>query len=487
MRNTPPIRTELQRRGPQKRLSHLLRDVRRVGVLMIGDVVASTGSLYLLSEVLGTTALWPTPAGMLSGGSLGRLAFVAGVVIGLLLARAYVPGDSRRGGRRLLVGAFAGPLLLFWVPMWTAPALLWLPLLISVMSTWLLLIIVRCGIETVAAKGRHASRSLLVGTRAKCLEAEGSPIFGLGGPFTLVGYVAADTSYDDNALGKLSDLDRLIIERNVDSVVVCGNLGDEHFAAITDATLQAGCELVSFVRSHAMACLHQQVTWSRGVPLVIHTRPSLRAGQLVIKRIFDILASAVGLVVLAPLILLIAVLIKIDSPGPVFFRQIRIGLGARKFQILKFRTMSTDTSDEVHRKHTEAFINGTATPASMEGAPTFKLVDDARITRVGAFLRRFSLDELPQLVNVVRGEMSLVGPRPVLPYEIEFYEPEHFDRLQAKPGITGLWQVSGRNRLSHDRMCMLDIQYARRWSLGLDLKILLKTIPVVITNSGGAA
>jgi len=201
------------------------------------------------------------------------------------------------------------------------------------------------------------------------------------------------------------------------------------------------------------------------------------------------LGSLAAIALLSPAFLVIAAWIKADSPGPVFFRQERIGSGGRRFRVWKFRTMRFGASDAAHRELIHQLIRGEEDDAQPgpEGERIYKLTNDDRVTRVGRFLRRTSLDELPQLFNVLRGEMSLVGPRPPLAYELDIYDRWQFDRLEVRPGMTGLWQVSGRSRLSYRRMCELDVEYVRNWSLWLDLKILLKTIPVVLFNSGKAA
>jgi len=194
--------------------------------------------------------------------------------------------------------------------------------------------------------------------------------------------------------------------------------------------------------------------------------------------------------VLAPVMALVALAVALDSRGPVFFRQERIGVGGRRFRVWKFRTMHHGASDDTHRDLVTRMLAGDeegTKHTAADGHDVFKLVNDPRVTRLGAFLRRTSLDELPQLINVLTGEMSLVGPRPPVPYEFEAYDHWQFDRLQVRPGITGLWQVSGRNLLSYRQMCELDVEYVRRWSVGLDLRILLRTIPVVLFNSGRAA
>ena len=198
----------------------------------------------------------------------------------------------------------------------------------------------------------------------------------------------------------------------------------------------------------------------------------------VVKRAMDIAGSVAALLACSPLFLVIAVVVKLSSPGPVFFRQKRIGQHGIPFVFLKFRTMLAGSDSSIHKDYVLKLIAGEAERKSATGNTEgfYKLTDDPRITRVGAFLRRTSLDELPQFFNVLKGEMSLVGPRPAIPYEVEAYEIWHRRRLlEAKPGITGLWQVSGRSRVKFDDMVRLDLQYARTWSPWMDIKILLRT------------
>jgi lipopolysaccharide/colanic/teichoic acid biosynthesis glycosyltransferase len=206
-----------------------------------------------------------------------------------------------------------------------------------------------------------------------------------------------------------------------------------------------------------------------------------------IKQVMDIVCSALMLVLCAPLFLTIALAIKASSKGPVFFRQQRVGQYGRYFTFLKFRSMHTDNDPSVHREFATKLIAGEIkhNPSTGNGKMTYKLTDDKRITRVGKFLRRSSLDELPQLVNVLKGDMSLVGPRPAMPYELEAYQTWHRRRvLDVKPGITGLWQVTGRSSVRFDEMVRLDLQYAASWSPWLDLKILMRTPRAVIGGAG---
>lgn len=210
-------------------------------------------------------------------------------------------------------------------------------------------------------------------------------------------------------------------------------------------------------------------------------------GQGRLKRTLDLLLAGLALALVSPLFLLFAILIKRSSPGPVFFVQERLGRDGRPFKFYKFRSMVHNSDDTIHRQFAAMFIAGdeSGCAASNAGEKVFKLKRDPRITPIGAFLRRTSLDELPQLINIVKGEMSLVGPRPPIAYEIENYQPWHMERLKAVPGLTGLWQISGRSSVSFDDMVRLDIRYINEWSFRRDLAIIAKTVPVVLRGTGG--
>jgi exopolysaccharide biosynthesis polyprenyl glycosylphosphotransferase len=214
---------------------------------------------------------------------------------------------------------------------------------------------------------------------------------------------------------------------------------------------------------------------------------AIQGGYLACKRLMDVSLSSLALILTAPILLAIALCIKISSRGPILFKQTRVGKRGQPFTFYKFRTMYQNADPDLHRRHVKALIrNQSSEGRNMSGAgtPMHKLENDPRITPVGAFLRRTSLDELPQFFNVIRGDMSLVGPRPPLPYEVEEYQEWHLARLAALPGITGLWQVRGRSRVTFDEMVRMDIDYIAHRSLWLDLKILLLTIPAVLVGKG---
>ncbi|NIA22816.1 MAG: exopolysaccharide biosynthesis polyprenyl glycosylphosphotransferase [Proteobacteria bacterium] len=214
------------------------------------------------------------------------------------------------------------------------------------------------------------------------------------------------------------------------------------------------------------------------LPIITLTSGKSKDIALMIKRFFDILISILAITILSPLMLLITYLIKLESKGPAIFRQERIGEDGKPFIMYKFRSMYYNSGNNIHKQYVEKFI------LEQNNNSVYKLKGDNRITRVGKFLRETSLDELPQFFNVLKGDMSMVGPRPAIDYEVDIYKDWHKKRFRVKPGITGLWQVNGRSKVKFNEMVILDIYYIENWSLFLDLKISLKTIPVVIKKEG---
>ena len=277
------------------------------------------------------------------------------------------------------------------------------------------------------------------------------------------------------ALGGIDNLPRVVQEEAIDEVII--TLPWMYHRKILGIMRQ--CEREQ-VRARIVPDLFQ-LALSRvdiedlgGIPIIGVKEISITGWNLAFKRAGDLVVSLAGLILLSPLMLLISAAIKLDSPGPILFKQIRVGKGGRRFVFYKFRSMHQGAEEERPQLTDRDEVVG----------PTFKIRHDPRCTRVGRFLRRTSLDELPQLYNVLRGEMSLVGPRPAIPLEVEQYQEWHRKRLEIWPGITGLWQVSGRSQLTFDEMCLLDIYYLENWSPLLDLKIALKTIPAVLAGRG---
>ncbi|HYS69161.1 MAG TPA: sugar transferase, partial [Gemmatimonadaceae bacterium] len=251
---------------------------------------------------------------------------------------------------------------------------------------------------------------------------------------------------------------------------------DSRFHDVVDAALTAGCKVLSVPRSVAVAGVEPTLVWRSNQPLVELTTPTLRGGQMIVKRAVDLIGSILGLIVATPIMLLVSLLVKLDSPGAVFFRQNRVGRSGRLFTIFKFRTMVSDAE-----QHREELLE----QSIYADRRLFKIVRDPRVTRLGMLLRRTSIDELPQLFNVFKGEMSLVGPRPPIPCEVDLYEAHHYARFDVKPGITGPWQVAGRNQITDfEEIVALETRYIRTWSPLGDLAILIRTIGVVLRMRG---
>lgn len=288
--------------------------------------------------------------------------------------------------------------------------------------------------------------------------------------------------------GTLDDLPALIRDLEIQEVIITDNTIPSE--RLFEAMMQVGRkQKVEFRFAPSLFNVLPQKTSVEQIgvlPMVRLFREPLSDVERFIKRASDLIVSAISLLLLTPLWLIFSVLIKSDSKGPVLFRQERVGMDGRIFLCYKFRTMLADSDEEVHREAYRKNIEGVEEAnAGDDEKPVFgKVKDDPRITKAGKWLRRSSLDELPQLLNVLTGDMSIVGPRPPIPYEVEGYDIWHRKRLDMKPGITGLWQVSGRNRLTFEEMVRIDLYYIENWSLWLDLKIILLTLPAMLRGDG---
>jgi exopolysaccharide biosynthesis polyprenyl glycosylphosphotransferase len=299
---------------------------------------------------------------------------------------------------------------------------------------------------------------------------------------------AASLSYEEvPIIGTLESLPDVIRDSGANEVIIADPQvnGDALFEVMMRCGRRRGVEFR--IAPSLFNCLPRKTEIDQiGVlPMIRLFREPLSSSARVLKRTFDLIVAALAITLLLPLWLVIALLIKLDSKGPVFYTQERVGMDGRLFLLYKFRTMKAGADPELHREYQRAFIAGRAEAnLGNETKPAYKLLADPRITRIGKALRRISLDEVPQLLNVMSGDMSLVGPRPPIPYEVEAYELWHRKRLDMKPGLTGLWQVSGRNRLPFEEMVRLDLFYIENWSLLLDLKIILRTGFVMLGGEG---
>lgn len=338
-------------------------------------------------------------------------------------------------------------------------------------------IIVRLMLQAWRSTGRNTRYVLILGSgqaaHSYLDKVKKNPQLG----YKVVGYLAPERNgMQIPYLGDYSNLESVMTMKIVDVTVITASLSDERVKDCIELLDLMG-KTVTILLDDVVA----KVTRSRpvdfgGLPMVAYDgRPRLPGHELV-KRAMDIIISGIGIIVISPILLLIAIAIKLSSKGPVIFAQERVGLNGRIFKMFKFRSMVVN-AEELKAKL--AHLN------EMSG-PVFKIKDDPRVTPVGKFLRKTSLDELPQLMNVSLGSMSLVGPRPPLPSEVNMYDPKHRKRLAVKPGITCIWQISGRNNVDFEEWMEMDAEYVDRWSLWLDIEILAKTVPVVLLRKGAS-
>jgi exopolysaccharide biosynthesis polyprenyl glycosylphosphotransferase len=300
-------------------------------------------------------------------------------------------------------------------------------------------------------------------------------------------------------LGKVSALSHLVNELTIDEVLICLPSEPDRVMDVIGECMRRDVTWKVMPNMFGLRLDRMSVDDIDGIPLIGPHSTRLVGFNWLLKRGFDLALAMLALILLSPVLLVVGLAVLATSRGPVLYKQTRVGVDGRTFTMLKFRSMRTGSSTEIHSNYTREWIygrtgssedtngnghgngNGTA-PAGEPG--TNKMTDDPRITGVGKFMRATSLDELPQLWNVVRGEMSIVGPRPALPYEVDQYTEWHKRRLATPPGITGAWQVSGRNNLSFEEMVALDVNYIERWSFERDIKIVLRTVPAVLKFGG---
>ena len=297
-----------------------------------------------------------------------------------------------------------------------------------------------------------------------------------GVDYRFLGAIAPDQEgVDLPVLGPVDELSRVLAGYDVDELIVTdSDLDSAQLLRLSDEAYRSGVTVRIAAKTTEVLTQRFEFVPGQGVPL-FELRPPVFAGtDWIVKRGFDIAVSGAIVVVAAPFWLLVALAIKIDSSGPVFYRDRRVGLGEREFDMLKFRTMVAGAAER--QRELER--------ANEVGGALFKIRDDPRVTRVGRALRRFSLDEIPQMLNVLRGEMSLVGPRPLPVRDYLLLEEWHRRRYRVLPGLTGLWQISGRSTLTFDDLVRLDFYYLENWSVWLDITILAKTVPAVVSRRG---
>ncbi len=392
-------------------------------------------------------------------------------------------GEIRRVIRALSVGLVALLLLTYVLKLeglsraWTL--LVWSSAVVLVVSGRLL---IRWWIESRRRKGSMRKATLIVGSNAEAADIlrtlRGSLAHGLVPIGCLASSqaekLALDWCADDvPCLGDARELRSVIDEHAVDTVIIASSAFDHDVLARMIGELR-GIDVDIHISSGLFEVLTSRVLVREigGMPLITVKRIALTPLNLLTKRVFDIVVALLVILFGLPIWIAIVVAIKITSKGPVFYCQDRVGRRGRYFAMYKFRSMVVDAEDRLTELRNEA------------SGPIFKMHDDPRVTSVGRWMRKFSIDEFPQLINVLKGEMSLVGPRPPLPREVAEYTMHDWRRLEVVPGMTGLWQVSGRSRLTFDEMVRLDLFYIENWSVGLDISLMIRTIPAVLLARG---
>jgi len=458
--------------GPANFRSHFVRGGIRLACLLAADLLVVLLGWWLVQLArdgrFGMAAMdmvfSTLPPNAVSGTQLA-----VALVVGMMLVGGYRRGDPWRDPVRTLTGVGFGVVLAFYSDVWHGSADL---VVARALVIWLLvgggLVVARAIVRTLRETVPMAQ------FRHPVLEVRGSDGDGdmdLGPEFPLVATLREEDLPEDLAAMESW------LEGGVDTILVSGSLPPASFGDVTDFALTHGCRLICAPRARELVGIDSRPVRIEGKPLLELTTPGLRASQIVLKRLLDIVASLLILILISPLLLAIALWIRADSPGPVLFSQSRPGFRGRHFPMLKFRSMRAD-AEEVLRADPELYDlflqNDCKLPPDL----------DPRITGAGRFLRKTSLDELPQLLNVLRGDMSLVGPRPLVGPELENYSGKIPALLSVKPGMTGLWQITGRSRVTFPERAILDLEYVRNWSLLRDLWIMFMTVPAVLYQRG---
>lgn len=480
-----PFPLVLQRGASAALRAHVRRDIVRVAVLLACDIACLMVIRFLSALFRDAGIVGGEPAAVLRSlvprGTYPVAQLLVSLVVGLLILGNYRAGDHRRNPGQLMWGTALGLGLVFWSRLWAQFSfVLLIGFFVTTIATGLALVVERSVLDTIVRKFRRrkprGARTLIIGPADSIGGILQEPIFEDDSDFQLIGYLTVGNREMAESLGSIDEMIKMIDIHRIDTVILSGPIDEGLFDGIAGLVTSAGCQLFSLPQAFSKGAIEPTLEWRRGVPLLGLTRPGLRGQQLVMKRFVDIAVSGIGLVALAPVFVLVGVLVKLSSPGPVFFSQLRVGLGGKRFRMYKFRSMTEDAE----RRLADLSDHNICTDPRI-----FKIRNDPRTTRLGRLLRQSSIDELPQLWNVLKGEMSLVGPRPPLPTEVALYEEHHYSRFDMRPGVTGPWQVNGRNKITDfDEVIRLERAYMRHWSIWKDLSILARTVPVVLRMSG---
>lgn len=477
---------EVQTHADSALRRHLLRASLRIGALLLTDVV----TVMVLREFgrrvrdsgLGGPSVQGAALRVFPTGAIHTMQLCVALILSLVLVGAYKAGEAKRDLGKLMLAASLAASRQLWNPLWLLP--------LSIVGIHFVLLTLALAAALFVARGTltafvnrdarariAAQRTLLVGSMEACVET--NERYGAMGQrlFDVQGFVDLSDIPSEKSLGGLRSLDSILRRSLVDTILVCGDVTAAQFARIGRAATAAECQLLTPSDSVRGLGLQPMVERRDGMAFLHWRRPALRITQLLAKRAFDVVSSFLILLVAAPTMLLVAIAVRVTSDGPALFAQRRLGLHGHPFYCYKFRSMYIDAEERLLNEpelYTEYVESG------------FKLSEDrdTRITPLGRFLRKTSLDELPQLWNVLLGDMSLVGPRPIVPHEIENYADERLLLLSLKPGLTGAWQVQGRSNLAYPARADVELDYVSSWSFTRDVTILLQTIPAVLLRKG---
>jgi exopolysaccharide biosynthesis polyprenyl glycosylphosphotransferase len=465
---------------------HLLRASVRLLVLLALDLLALV-TLVALWERTAEVASLPWGVGELVRGHgataiLGNWRqFAAAMMLSLAVTGSYGAGDRRRDASRLAAGCALATALVLWSALWTDPIVVVAQYVGVVIALVAALSLSRSVVDVAVRYTRPvasaAARTMLIGSGADCIALLGRTAFADEYGFSLVGFIDTASPAGPMAAGGGAELERTLRAKRVDTVVLCGAVDEETTAQVMRAATIAQCEVLVASRTLELAGVRPDVVCRHGQPFIELRAATLRGNQLVAKRALDVVAAGLALLFLAPVMLLIVLAIRIESPGPAIFGHRRAGRHGRPFRCYKFRSMRRD-AELILRSNPELYAE------YLQNDYKLPPERDPRITRVGRLLRMTSLDELPQLWNVLRGHMSLVGPRAITIDELRHYGTEQPLFLSLKPGLTGVWQVNGRSTIHYPHRTVVELGYVRSWSLARDLGILLRTIPAVLSRRG---
>jgi exopolysaccharide biosynthesis polyprenyl glycosylphosphotransferase len=487
-----PLRTpETERsiaipRAAENLRRHALRAVARVSALVVVDVISFVVARAMMRAVesgafSSKSAVFSALSHEVGGSELG---LAMALLVGTTIAGTYGRGDARRHIGRLCLAAVVATALPLWSHVWTLPPVEALQTgLLAFAPLFIALVLLRTTFDVLArlwsrrAGSRALARVVLIGTSSDCIARQKGTSLNRRAGFDVLGFVDIAPQPDHRGLGSLAELETLLVDAGADTVVLCGLPSPATTTRVLRAAAVAECTVLAAAPQLDLPTVRPNVIRHDGQALLELRPVVLRAEQLVVKRALDIIGGVIFLTLLSPLLAVVAVLVVLDSPGPALFSQRRLGRFGRPIRCLKFRSMYEDAearllADPVlFRRYVE---HDYKVPAAI----------DTRITRIGRFIRRTSLDELPQLWNVLKGDMSLVGPRPIVPDEIHHYNGEGPLLLSLKPGMTGAWQVSGRSSVSYPERATVELEYVEGWSLWRDLGILVRTLPAVLLGRG---